>query len=1285
MILDSPIISGSLTQQAGQTAEIPRYTAVSSSFLAASASFDARIDSIESTTASFSPRINALESFTASANATYVNATGDSMSGNLTITGSLVVTDRITAQEFHTEYVSSSVVFQSGSTKFGDSGDDRHSFTGSVEIDGTIKASNLDGIFSSSAQITGSLGNYYIVSGTITQTTWDNIANKPNGIVSGSSQLTASLDSHYIVSGTITQTTWDNIALKPAGIVSGAMQVTESLDVRYRLIGAQVSYSDISNRPTLISSSLQFTSSTDPFTGSFSGSFAGNGSLLTGLAAGAKFHTQTEAASTWTFVHNLSTQYPNVTVYGSNSTIILPQSITAINSDTLVLEFGTPVSGYATAGIGGIIEVNGRTIKQYFTSALEWRFEHNFGDRFANIQTYDANYEKVIPQTIALTDTTSSLIVFPEATEGWAIGTIGGDLPAISSSYGGYVLQVSDSAPYTASWTAAANVVVTNALTASHLNPISQSLIPAVSGTYDLGSPTNPWRHIYVGSGSIYLVDNTGNVVKTLTGDSLVTNDNLSSLNAFTASNSTINTFTSSASARLNSIETISASNIARLNAVEIISASNIARIGSIESFTSSTSARLNSIETISASNIARISALETKSASVDTLNTTQNTRLTNLETKTGSLATTGSNTFYGTQVFSGSLYVQDNLVVQGSSSLQNITASAVSIGTNTVLLNTATPSVRFGGLSVVDSGSAAGKSGSLYFDSTDNEWIFVHAGNTAVTSSTVITGPETYDSIGNETHLTDNKIPKMANGFHIVDSNISDNGTLVTINSATSSFSGTVGIGTTNPLGKFEIWQAAGNRLVVGNVNILNEPKISSLDASGNPQYLTLNSYDLKINANGTEALRITELGKVGIGTTSPNQLFHIYKATTDALSVIQTTGNASSAHYYMAKTGGVAKNYYAGINISNSNGGYEIYDDSAGASRLIINTSGKVGIGTTNPGYTLDVQGAQSNIRISSTTGTNSTILRVSNTGGEVYFGRESSAGGDLATASSAYATVINSQNSYPIQMAVNNAIGLTMTSNGVGIGTTANGNSKLVVRYSAGGTDPSEAIIAAVLGDTATIGTALLSIKNAGNRGTIGNANGSTLFKAEFSDATAMIITKDGYVGIGVTNPGYSLHVVKDGAAGATADMVGSSFVSSRTNSQSESIAIRHTSSTNGLNGGTHAGQIISNGNNSLEIYTSAGSPIIFGTNSTARVKIDNSAIYPFTNNSVNLGTSTYAWANLYTNDLHLSNMSKEGGNDVDGTNGNWTIQEGAENLYIINNNNGKKFKIKLEEII
>jgi hypothetical protein len=74
----------------------------------------------------------------------------------------------------------------------------------------------------------------------------------------------------------------------------------------------------------------------------------------------------------------------------------------------------------------------------------------------------------------------------------------------------------------------------------------------------------------------------------------------------------------------------------------------------------------------------------------------------------------------------------------------------------------------------------------------------------------------------------------------------------------------------------------------------------------------------------------------------------------------------------------------------------------------------------------------------------------------------------------------------------------------------------------------------------------------------------------------------------------------------------------------------------------------------------------------------------SILPLSNNSVNLGSSSLGWANVYTNDLHLSNMNKPEGNDIDGTNGNWTIQEGAENLYIINNNNGKKYKISLEEI-
>jgi len=71
-------------------------------------------------------------------------------------------------------------------------------------------------------------------------------------------------------------------------------------------------------------------------------------------------------------------------------------------------------------------------------------------------------------------------------------------------------------------------------------------------------------------------------------------------------------------------------------------------------------------------------------------------------------------------------------------------------------------------------------------------------------------------------------------------------------------------------------------------------------------------------------------------------------------------------------------------------------------------------------------------------------------------------------------------------------------------------------------------------------------------------------------------------------------------------------------------------------------------------------------------------------PGTTNTYNLGASGNIWANLFTGDLHLSNESKEEGNAIDGTKGNWTIQEGAEHLYILNNKSGKKYKFKLEEI-
>ena len=58
---------------------------------------------------------------------------------------------------------------------------------------------------------------------------------------------------------------------------------------------------------------------------------------------------------------------------------------------------------------------------------------------------------------------------------------------------------------------------------------------------------------------------------------------------------------------------------------------------------------------------------------------------------------------------------------------------------------------------------------------------------------------------------------------------------------------------------------------------------------------------------------------------------------------------------------------------------------------------------------------------------------------------------------------------------------------------------------------------------------------------------------------------------------------------------------------------------------------------------------------------------------------LGASGNRWENLYINDLQMSNKGKQ--NDVDGTWGDYTIQEGHEDLFLINHRTGKKFKFAL----
>lgn len=110
-----------------------------------------------------------------------------------------------------------------------------------------------------------------------------------------------------------------------------------------------------------------------------------------------------------------------------------------------------------------------------------------------------------------------------------------------------------------------------------------------------------------------------------------------------------------------------------------------------------------------------------------------------------------------------------------------------------------------------------------------------------------------------------------------------------------------------------------------------------------------TRTAHPLVFRTNTTERMRIAADGKVGIGIT-PARPFHIFSAT-DSPQGVGTDGTITQAFSYQSVGGLVA---YSG---TLSNHAYSLISNNA--SRVWINNTGLVGIGTAAPGASLDVRG--------------------------------------------------------------------------------------------------------------------------------------------------------------------------------------------------------------------------------------------------------------------------------------------------------------------------------------
>jgi hypothetical protein len=156
----------------------------------------------------------------------------------------------------------------------------------------------------------------------------------------------------------------------------------------------------------------------------------------------------------------------------------------------------------------------------------------------------------------------------------------------------------------------------------------------------------------------------------------------------------------------------------------------------------------------------------------------------------------------------------------------------------------------------------------------------------------------------------------------------------------------GLVGVGVSAPGQLLEIHGASNPAALVKNTTSNVQAYFYASATAG--IFGTPTLHPLVFNVENLEKARIDTSGRLGIGTSSPQQELHINDAT--GVSRIRLTGGAVGADSF--EIGQAIQ----GV----SNTGFSIYDVEATASRLVIDSSGNVGIGTTSPTVSTHIYGA-------------------------------------------------------------------------------------------------------------------------------------------------------------------------------------------------------------------------------------------------------------------------------------------------------------------------------------